>query len=568
MGTKFGITFASMVALAALSAPGAARADGADVEALKAQAAALEQQNDALEQRLDKLERKQAAQSQAAAVAPGSADMAQVVKGPVDLLAGDGPLTFHGVTLFGTIDAGLGWASFGLPNNGKFYLGDNLISKFATHPYFGLSPDNLAQTTLGVKGATELLPGLSGVFYAATGINPLSGQLANTPGSIVDNNGLNRNAYSNNGDGSRGGQAFNDQLYAGLASKTYGQLTVGRHKSLTNDLVGAYDPPGGGYAFSVIGYSGTPVAGLGDTENSRWDDSLKYRFEYGPAHFGAIYKFADGNGGCNYLGTPAVAGAVQTCYPANNDAYQLNLGGTYGALDIDGVFGVYHDAVVIANGNSPLTAAQLAGASTFVSNTGVAVASTGNNVNTLAGLISDNMAFGVAAKYTYDQFKFFAGYVHDELQNPSTSAGVGSDNQQGGYMLSSVNNDAYPHPRVLQTLWTGVRYAYNAKTDIVAAYYLVNQNQWGNAAQDATCSARTQNAKAAQCAGDLNAGSFYVDYHFTRRFDLYGGLEVSAVNGGMAGGTLAPGAKTITGANLGFNYYTNWAPVVGARFTF
>ena len=214
----------------------------------------------------------------------------------------DGPLTFCGITVFGTFDAGLGWASYGLPSNGNLYLGDNLINKNATHSYFGVSPSNLSQTTVGIKGATELLPGLSGVFYASTGINPQSGQLANAPGSLVDQNGLNRNAYSNNGDGSRGGQAFNDQLYVGLANPTFGQLTFGRHKNLSIDLVGAYDPAGGSYAFSVIGYSGTPVAGLGDTDNGRWDDSFKYRLDYGPAHFGAIYKFADGNGGCNYTG--------------------------------------------------------------------------------------------------------------------------------------------------------------------------------------------------------------------------------------------------------------------------
>ena len=558
MGTKFGITFASMVALAALSAPGAARADGADVEALKAQAAALEQQNDALEQRLDKLERKQAAQSQAAAVAPGSADMAQVVKGPVDLLAGDGPLTFHGVTLFGTIDAGLGWASFGLPNNGKFYLGDNLISKFATHTYFGLSPDNLAQTTLGVKGATELLPGLSGVFYAATGINPLSGQLANTPGSIVDNNGLNRNAYSNNGDGSRGGQAFNDQLYAGLASKTYGQLTVGRHKSLTNDLVGAYDPPGGGYAFSVIGYSGTPVAGLGDTENSRWDDSLKYRFEYGPAHFGAIYKFADGNGGCNYLGAPtSPKGAVQQCYPSKNDAGQIGAGFTYAAFDVDGVVGYFHQAT---NFFGPLSAAQaFSGLSTFTPNVGPTVVSTGMNANSAQAIISDNTGWALAGKYTYDQWKFYVGWAHVIYHDPADNAGIGAQNDQGGYALSAVTNGFFTHAKLLDTVWGGARYAYDSRTDIVGAFYVEHQNGFGSSADLATCSLPAYNRvtqaapRSPKCAGNLYGASAYVDYHFTRRFDVYGGIMFNAVDGGIQSGFYSP---------------TNWAPTVGARFTF
>ena len=158
---------------------------------------------------------------------------------------------------------------------------------------------------LGIKGSVEILPGLSGVFMASTNINPQSGQLANAAGSIIDNNGLNRNNYSNLGDGSRGGQAFNDQLYVGLASKEFGQLTFGRHRSLTTDLVGAYDPTGGASNYGLIGYSGTYVAGLGNTENGRWDDSFKYRVEFPvfanglSTRFGAMYKFADGNGGSN-----------------------------------------------------------------------------------------------------------------------------------------------------------------------------------------------------------------------------------------------------------------------------
>ncbi len=568
---------ASAIAVAVAPAL-AATAD--EIAALKAQSAALKKQNAALEKRLNRIEKQQAREQAEMARQPAArpaatsflADLPSL-KGPAGCapLNLDGPLTFCGITIFGTIDAGVGYVSHGLPENGQNYEGESLINKFTNKPYFGVAQNNLSQTTLGVKGEEQLLPGLAGVFMASTGINPQSGQLANMPGTLVSNQGLPRGAYSFSGDGGRGGQAFNDQLFAGLSSKTFGELTFGRHRPFSVDMVVGYDPTGAAYSFSPIAYNGQFVQGLGATEDARWDNSLKYRVSYGPVHLGAMYKFADGNGGCDYLGTPAIAGTPLVCYPTNNTAYQFNLGGIFGALELDGVFGVYHDAVVIANGNSPLSAAQLAGASVFTSNMGVAVASTGNNnINTLSALISDNMGFGIAAKYTYNQFKFFAGYAHDELQNPSNNAGIGSDNQQGGYMLSSVNNNAYPHPRVLQTFWTGVRYAYNSKTDIIAAYYLVNQNQWGNAAQDATCSAATQNAKAAQCGGDLNAGSFYVDYHFTKRFDVYGGMEVSAVNGGMAGGSLPAGARTITGANLGFNYYTNWARCrwSGARFTF
>ena len=575
---------AAVAASVIASAAAPARADEArDIAALKAEAAALKKQNEALAARLNKLERYHSAQQKVVrkqiareptASAPQPAApaavsfLAQASNVPSEIASGEGPLTWHGITVFGTIDAGVGYVSHGLPENGMNYEGESLINKYTNKPYWGIAPNNLSQTTLGVKGEEELLPGLAGVFMASTGINPQSGQLANMPGTMVSNQGLPRSAYSFSGDGGRGGQAFNDQLYAGLSSKTLGELTFGRHRPFSVDLVVGYDPTGAAYSFSPIAYNGQFVQGLGATEDARWDNSLKYRVSYGPVHAGAMYKFADGNGGCNYLGTlVAPAGTPQTCYPANNTAYQFNLGGVYGPLEVDGVFGVYRDAVVIAGGNSPLSAAQLAGASAFVSNMGgPTVSSIGNNFNTLQALISDNTGFALAAKYTWSQFKFFAGYAHDELQNPSQNVGIGSTNQQGGYQLSSVNNDFYTHPKILQTAWTGVRYAYSSQLELIAAYYYVHQNQFGTAAQNLTCAtAKTQNAKAAQCAGDLNAVSAFADYHFTKRFDVYGGLEVSTVNGGIAGGTVT-GAGALTAP--GFNYYTNWAPVVGARFTF
>ncbi|WP_298351679.1 porin [Rhodoblastus sp.] len=575
---------AAVAASVIASAAAPAWADDAqDIAALKAEAAALKKQNEALTARLHKIERKQAAQrnilkkQQAerqplpAAPAPAAsagAYMAQASAVPGLLLNGEGPLTWHGITIFGTIDAGVGYVSHGLPENGMNYEGESLINKFTNRPYWGIAPNNLSQTTLGAKGEEELLPGLAGVFMASTGINPQSGQLANMPGTIVSNQGLPRSAYSFSGDGGRGGQAFNDQLYAGLSSKTLGELTFGRHRPFSVDMVVNYDATGAAYSFSPIAYNGQFVQGLGATEDARWDNSLKYRVTYGPVHAGAMYKFADGNGGCNYLGTlVAPVGTPQICYPTNNTAYQFNLGGVYGPLEVDGVFGVYHDAVVIAGGNSPLSAAQLAGASAFVSNMGgPTISSIGNNINTLQALISDNTGFALAAKYTWSQFKFFAGYAHDELQNPSQNVGVGAMNQQGGYQLSSVNNDFYTHPKILQTAWTGVRYAYSSQLELIAAYYYVHQNQFGTTAQNLTCvTAKTQNAKAAQCAGDLNAVSAFADYHFTKRFDVYGGLEVSTVNGGIAGGTVTTAGVL---KDIGFNYYTNWAPVVGARFTF
>ena len=74
------------------------------------------------------------------------------------------------------------------------------------------------------------------------------------------------------------------RLMAGLSNATYGTLTVGRQNSLMNDGVGTYDPKHASYAFSLIGFSGGAAAGIGTTETARWDNSVKYIYQYGPVH--------------------------------------------------------------------------------------------------------------------------------------------------------------------------------------------------------------------------------------------------------------------------------------------
>jgi hypothetical protein len=94
-------------------------------------------------------------------------------------------------------------------------------------------------------------------------------QNGNASKTDIINNGLPRSSYSYAIDGARAGQLFNDEIYGGISSEHFGTLTFGRERSLGTDAMLQYDPAGGSYAFSYIGYNGT-MAGGGDTENSRW----------------------------------------------------------------------------------------------------------------------------------------------------------------------------------------------------------------------------------------------------------------------------------------------------------
>ena len=163
------------------------------------------------------------------------------------------PLTWHGITIFGTYDAGIGWVSHGLPTNPNNYEGEALVNRNGNESRWLVTPNNLSQTGLGVRGKEEFLPGWSVVFNASTGINPQSGQLANMLATNTINNGLPRGSYSETGDGARAGQTFNDEFFGGVSSAHYGTLTLGRQRALGTDAMLQYDPAGGAYSFSYIG---------------------------------------------------------------------------------------------------------------------------------------------------------------------------------------------------------------------------------------------------------------------------------------------------------------------------
>jgi predicted porin len=397
---------------------------------------------------------------------------------------------------------------------------------------FLVAPNNLSQTGLGIRGKEEFLPGWSVVFNASTGINPQSGLLANASKTDIINNGLPRSSYSIAIDGARAGQPFNDEYYGGISSTHFGTLTFGRQRSLGTDAMLRYDPAQGAYSFSYIGYNGT-MAGGGDTEDSRWDDAVKYRIAYGPVHFGAMYKFAAGSAGCY----SASGWTDTTCTPqsAHNNAYGFDLGGDYGKFSADFVFQHYNQAISVLN---PLLGPQSLAApyqsTTDSINTNPINGGPGMGPNlidpndTVYGIVTDNNAIMVAAKYAWNPFKFFAGYEYIWQNNPANPLGVGAEDQ-GGYVMSGVEDNNLDSEKLVNIWWTGVKYTYRSKTDFTFSWYQQRQNDFR---LPPTCS--VADGFRASCAGTLNEGSLYADHHFTKRFDAFAGIAYSYVSGGLA----------------------------------
>ncbi|MDR3466846.1 MAG: porin [Xanthobacteraceae bacterium] len=504
-----------IVVAALLGAGGVAHAD--EVADLRAEAKALQKQNELLNKRLGDIEKRQRLLDARAAdpsVVPAKAPPAPV----------DDSLTWHGVTLYGAVDVGFGYQAHGTPYNGSFPQGDNyIVAKASNRALFLATPNGLTTSFIGLKGTTEILPGINGIFKLETAFNPFSGNLANGPGSLVQNNGVPLAAQTSNGDSSRAGQAFNGQSYVGLSSPVLGTLTIGRQNGILYEDILAYDPLNGSYAFSILS-SGT-FNGGGDTENARLDQSIKYTWINGPFHASGQYQVGNyGNSG-------------NSSWP--HDAAQANAGISYAGLGIDGVYSKIRGAVAAATlGTTPA----------FLGN------------QTLAGTISDNTAFAVNGKYKTGPVELFAGYEHIDYANPENPVSAGFTDL--GYVISTVSNTAFPNDKIVQMFWGGAKWQATDHLVVAGAYYHETQNSYGNGAGakftkgsgysgvgPAGCSSNA----FSQCSGSLDAGSLVLDYVFTKHFDVYTGVLYSKVNGG-----------------LGAGYLNSWnvAPTAGARYFF
>jgi predicted porin len=443
----------------------------------------------------------------------------------------DENLTWHGITLYGIIDVDFQHESHGAPFSNYFISGgSDIVQKNSNHSVSGLTSNGMSQSRIGLQGKEPLgFMDWSGVFKIETYFNPASGQITDALKSVTQNNGRTLANQSTNIDSSIAGQPF-EQAFVGLSSPTWGTVTFGRQNSTLADLIAKYDPQQTSYAFSLLGLSGTPAGG-GDTQDRRLDGSIKYVGNFMDlVHVGAIYK-TQGSSAASY----AVAGTGEAF-----SAFEVSLGAEYAGASADAFYTKVKDAVSA----SSLSAAQVADLPVL-----------GISSNTaLSGTISDNASYGVMASYAIAPVlpivpvTVYGGYQHITYMNPSIKLAPGFDDI-GGYVLAAVSNTAYADAdKILQVYWAGGRYAVTPQFTVAVAYYGEKQNAYATGA-DANCSS----VVSGKCSGHFNALSVSLDYHFTKRFDAYGGAMWSNVSHGLANGYLET---------------TNVDPTIGVRFSF
>ena len=444
-------------------------------------------------------------------------------------------LTLGGVTVYGTIDIGYIYQSNGVPLSSK-YLGGLEYQSFTTTRNFSGSQSTVAesgleQSKIGVRVELPIGGDFKVIGRAETGFNPLSGQLVDACGSIADNAGVAQGKQTANADSSRCGQAFNSVAYGGATSKTFGTLTIGRQQSLQLDALVLYDPQTLAYAFSFLGYSGFD-AGSGSTEAARWDNSVKYVFQYGPAH--AAFMYSNGGEDTGLL----------------NHAYGADVGATLFGVSVDAVYQKENGAVNLRSSfddvPNPLPAPGL------------------------AAYISNDDAWNLMGKYTFDfaaadpgakpgaspKLTVFAGYSHIRKAHSSDSYGA----SQGDYPLSiGINiND----PAKYNFEWIGAKFALPPNWSFTAAFYHTTQNSWTIGLNSTGYQGIGCVDAGLLCAGSFTEASTVVDYAFDKHFDLYAGVNWSEVKAGLANGFVGTTADGTTGSE---NQTTT---MVGGRLRF
>ncbi len=308
-------------------------------------------------------------------------------------------------------------------------------------------------------------------------------------------------------------------------------------------IVQAYDPLSGTPAFSLLGFSNS-LAGFGDTGTVRPNTAFTYRLTYQ-----------------NFRAAAQVQVGGYSLDNASTGQYQGQLGADFGPLSLDGVVSYAENAVSLSTfGGSNL--AELPGTNQWF----IKVNNNYYDPNSvLKATLSNNFGLGLGAKYQWERFTFSGGYLFANQMNPSDDYLGGLSTiangifVPGGYWKKSghsyvftndaVTSNAYDNNRHLNTFWVGAKVAASSNLDFMTGFYYQTQNNYNTT----LCTGSGINISSSKCAGSQSGLSIMADWRPVKRLDVYAGVMLTNVYGGMANGYL---------------HSQNYDPTAGVRFRF
>jgi len=476
--------------------------------------------------------------------------------------ASDCPISAYGITLYGTLDVDVTDLHNAVGSNPSGATDSYGIQKNAFESKGLFSINGLSTSVVGLKMKEEVLPydwSVIGVLEA--GVNPYSGMFYNGPRTLTDNNVRPAGNYpwqNRNADSSRAGQWDNSQAFLGVSNPVYGTLTFGRTNSLANDVTSAYDPVASG-AFSLIGFSAS-FAGFGNTETVRPNTAFTYRLTY--QNFRAAAQVQVGGYGVGN---------------ATNGMYQGQLGADFGALSVDGVLSWAKDAVSLSTfGGSNIACLTYANCFINVNNAYY------DPNSVLKATLSNNFGAELTAKYKWDPFTIYGGWIYARQMNPSDDYLTGFPTlsegifvpqgyfNNGVYTNSAITVNAYNNQKVLNTFWTGVRWkgVWLSNLDAAVGFYYQGQNNYNTS----SCTGTGPFISSSKCAGSQDGLSFFLDWKPFKRVDVYGGIMVTNVYGGIANGYFSTSSVFNPFTKTTYSFDTartqNYDPTVGIRVRF
>jgi len=393
----------------------------------------------------------------------------------------------YGITLgaYAVLDAGYGVLEHSYGGSSVFASTVNPYNLNSSSGSFnGIYTGGVSMSRWGVKGDVDLGNDRKAFFKLESAIDVNSGQISNNGQSIY--NAINKSGtrpLSANGASAIDGQLFSRAAYLGVSDPLFGSLQIGRTTNFSLDQVGKYDPVQAALLFSPLGFSGGIGGGLGATENSRLDNSIKYEnklsglkfgdMDLGNIDFGLQYKFATGS-------TDQSAGS----------AYVAKLGYDYGPLSLEGTYSQTFNTVAWATQYS-------------------------NVVSPDANLqIENTQGFMLTGMYKINpDATVKAGYEFTKMSAPSN---MNLTNIVSYYGITLPNAAVNASPdQIIELFWIGGDYKFTEKFDVGVGYYHIKTYNEPDKGKDYLA----------------NAYSVLADYTFNKYFDTYAAIMLMEYSG-------------------------------------
>ena len=427
------------------------------------------------------------------------------------------------VTFYGVLDAGVAHVQHSLDFSDQFPVSTNPFPQKSTNGATGMFNGGLSQNRVGVKVATDLTDGWNAFLQLETAFNITTGVVSNAAQNLAQNKASVNSTAANTNAGNQvsaasaiGGQLFDRGAFIGISNATYGSLSIGRQQTLLFDVMPGYDGLSLAQLFTPIGFTGAYIGG-GVTEDSRVDNSIKYRVKTGDVTIAALYKVG------------GVSGSTSA-----KSAENVSIAWEPGAFGIVGVYQTFKDAIGAASNNAAL-----------------------GLINVTA---QDTAMATVAARYKGKGWMLAAGWEHVKFSNPSNPLSDAGITTFEGQIVGAVTTAPYTIAGVGEVDKTQDLYYFSGNFDVtsqfnVAAGYYINKiKDYSGVPVTAVLGAKN--------AGNNEYASLVLDYKWTKAFDFYFGYMHAMNTGGQAVGFLANAAGTTANEN------TNQTYGLGMRYKF